>query len=62
MVKNILYGTEDNQNFFVQTSCGEEHLGQDCDCKSYGIYRNEAIAKYKTKEIGDIFKVPVVRI
>lgn len=35
-VIKIAYGTEDGVNYFVQTCCGEEHYGQDCDCKSYG--------------------------
>lgn len=34
MIKCILWGQSENKReYFVQTCCGEEHLGQTCDCK-----------------------------
>jgi len=36
MIKCVAYGSSEKDRFFVQTCCDEEHLGQDCDCKSLG--------------------------
>ena len=45
-IRAIAYGTENGKDWFVQTCCGEEHYGQDCDCTSYSekLTEEEAIS------------------
>lgn len=54
-IANIAYGVNDKGKYYVQTCCNEEHLGQKCDCKSFGeeFSREEAIAlaQRKAKEL-----------
>lgn len=60
MIKHVLIGLEDGSRYYVQSCCGEEHLGESCDCKSYGeeLSKNDAVslAEEKSKELG----VPVI--
>ena len=45
MIKCIVYGSEQKDKFYVQSCCGEEHVGQSCDCKSHGENLNESDAQ-----------------
>lgn len=60
MIRNILIGLEEGNKYYVQSCCGEEHIGQSCDCKSYaeGLSKKEAIslANKKSKELN----IPVI--
>lgn len=60
-IKSIAYGTEDGINYFVQTCCGEEHYGQDCDCKNYGEKFTEAEAKKVADELAEKHAVNIER-
>lgn len=55
MVKCVAYGSEKEGKFYVQTCCGEEHNGRECDCKSLGedFTEGEAkeLAEHKAKEL-----------
>ena len=61
MIKSILCGKDEDNKFYVQQCCGEEHLGQQCECKSLGLYSslNEAkkIAYAKGKELSVEVKI-----
>ena len=57
MVKEVIYGTEDGMNYYVQTCCGEEHLGQDCDCREYGVNLVKEDAKILADKLSKDFKV-----
>lgn len=60
MIKHVLIGLENGERYYIQSCCGEEHLGQSCDCKSYGedLSKEKAVslAKEKSKELN----VPVI--
>lgn len=55
MVKTVIYGSEEDGSFFVQTSCDEEHFGQTCDCANFGenltLSEAKRIANQKSKEL-----------
>lgn len=59
MIKNIIFGTEDNKAYYVQASCDQEHLGQPCECKSYGEGLTEIEAKKLAHDLGKSLNVPV---
>lgn len=59
MVKCIAVGSDSNGKFYVQSCCTEEHLGQKCDCRSFG----ENLSKRKADKIAEEkargFQVPI---
>lgn len=59
MVKCVAYGSEKEGSFYVQTCCGEEHLGQDCDCKSLGENLTEIGAKKLAEKMAKELNVPI---
>jgi hypothetical protein len=61
MIKCVAIGLESKGIYYVQTSCAEEHNGNECDCKSLGEKltkeQAEQLAEVKAKELN----VPVVK-
>ena len=59
MIKCVAYGVNGNM-FYIQTCCGDEHRGQDCDCKTYaeGI-ASESDAKVLAEALAAKWNVPV---
>lgn len=45
MIKTIAYGKNSDGSFYVQSACNEEHIGQQCACKSFGESFSEQDAK-----------------
>lgn len=44
-IRVVAYGRNSDGGYYVQTSCNEEHIGQECDCKSFGENFTEDEAK-----------------
>lgn len=61
MVINVAYGTENGQDYFVQTCCDKEHLGQACDCKNHGEKMTKKQARQVAKKISRLFNVPILK-
>lgn len=61
MIKNIAIGKENNR-YYIQTCCNEEHYGQRCDCETIRdniLTEKEAIKI--ARKIQKIRKVPIVK-
>lgn len=59
MVRCVAYGSEKDSKFYVQTCCGEEHYGEECDCKSLGDNLTEEDAKRIAEEKSKELNVPL---
>lgn len=59
MIKSIAYGKNSDGSFYVQSACDEEHIGQQCGCKSFGESFSEQEAKTLAKEKADELNVSV---
>lgn len=59
MVRCVAYGSENGKAFYVQTCCGEEHTGNECDCKSIGENFSEEDAKNISREKASELNVPL---
>ena len=59
MVKCVAYGSEKEGEFYVQTCCGEEHNGDECDCKNIADNLDEAEAKKLAEQKAKELNVPL---
>lgn len=60
MIENVAYGDNDeDEEYFVQTVCGEEHLGQHCDCNVISTHNTLTEAKERAHVASKILRVPV---
>ncbi len=57
-IECIAYGSGQEGNFYVQSCCNKEHMGQSCDCISYGESFTESEAEKLANKIGTKLKVP----
>lgn len=58
MVRCVSYG-KNEQAWFVQTCCGEEHTGKDCDCVGLGENFTECEAMKLAYRKAEELSVPV---
>lgn len=58
MIKNIGIGFEKGK-YYVQTCCGEEHIGQKCDCKTLIEDVPEKMALKISKKNSKKLNVPI---
>jgi len=58
-IVKVAYGTENGNDWFVQTCCNEEHYGNDCNCKSYGEKFTEIEAEKIANDLAEIHHVSV---
>lgn len=59
MVRCVAYGSENDGKFYVQTCCGEEHIGNDCDCNILGEDLSEVEAKELARQRAEQLNVPL---
>ena len=59
MIRCVAYGTEEEVNFYVQSCCNEEHVGGNCDCRSFGENFTESAAKTLALQKANELNVPV---
>ena len=59
MIRSIAYGSDREGNFFVQTCCNEEHLGQECGCKNIGEHFTKDEARILAEQKSNDLNVPL---
>lgn len=62
MVKDVIYGINENEKYFVQTCCDTEHYGNLCDCVSYGENLSERKAKRIAMKLSKRFNVEFKKV